>query len=138
MGAIEAEGISQRLIPRLGRGYTATRSLALGVDEILVEVRRGEERAAGFYGNKEKERRERASSSDAPWHDPPPSSMMRASKGASHGIDETTPASTMRRRMRTMLHKVKREERREWSIQQHVEREHRSSEATLSSILRVL
>ena len=40
--------------------------------------------------------------------------------------------------MRTMPHKVKREERRERSIQHHVERERRSLEATLSSMLRVL
>ncbi len=46
--------------------------LASGVDEILVEVRRGEERAAGFDGNDEKERRERAWSSDGRWHNPPP------------------------------------------------------------------
>jgi hypothetical protein len=67
--------------------------------------------------------------------------MIRASKGASRGSDETTPASTTRRRrMKTMPHEVKGDKRRERSIQPHVERELecRSSKATLSTTMRVL
>ena len=56
----------------VGPSSGADTQLASGVDEIPVEVRRGEERAVGIDGNEEKERRERASSSDARWHNPPP------------------------------------------------------------------